>query len=88
MKSVATSVRITASSRALLSLLAEKTGRPKAQIVEEALRAWEDRVFWADVQQSFASVAESAELRAERDLWETTVADGLQSKPARRKRSR
>ena len=80
MESIATSVRITAAANALLSDLAEKTGKSKAQIVEEALRDWEDRVFWAEVQSAF-SRPESDELRRERELWESTVADGLEKKP-------
>jgi predicted transcriptional regulator len=79
MENIATSVRITAT--ALLSALAGKTGKSKAQIVEEALRDWEDRMFWTEVQQAFAASAESAGLRAERELWDRTVADGLESAP-------
>jgi predicted transcriptional regulator len=77
MENIATSVRITATANALLSALAGKTGKSKAQIVEEALHDWEDRMFWTEVQQSFAASAESAELRAERELWDSTVPDGL-----------
>jgi len=78
MESIASSVRITAAANALLSSLARKTGKSKAQIVEEALRDWEDRMFWDQVQQAFAA-PESHELRAETDLWDRTVADGLTS---------
>jgi hypothetical protein len=67
MESIATSVRITAAANALQSSLARKTGKPKAQIAEEALRDWEDRVFWAEVQQAFAN-PEPDELRAEREI--------------------
>ncbi|HEY4361744.1 MAG TPA: ribbon-helix-helix protein, CopG family [Bryobacteraceae bacterium] len=77
METIATSVRITATANALLSALAGKTGKPKAQIVEEALRQWEDKMFWMEVQQAFASTPESPELRAERELWDRTVSDGL-----------
>jgi hypothetical protein len=83
MENIATSVRITATANALLSLLARKTRKPKAQIVEEALRQWEDRIFWAEVQSAFAEL----ELRAERELWETTVKDG-RGEPRDRKRPR
>ena len=37
----------------------------------------EDRMFWDEVQSAFAAVPESDELRAERELWEGTVQDGL-----------
>ena len=77
MENMATSVRITATANSLLSALAGKTGKPKAQIVEEALRHWEDTMFWAEVQSAFADAPESDEPRAERELWECTVRDGL-----------
>lgn len=77
MENIATSVRITATANALLSDLAGRTGKSKAQVVEEALRDWEDRMFWADVQHAFAAGPETEELRAERELWECTVLDGL-----------
>ena len=76
MESIATSVRITAAANALLSSLASKTGKPKAQIVEEALRDWEDRMFWAEVQQAFVN-PQPDEFRAERELWDRTVSDGF-----------
>lgn len=86
MENVATSVRITPAAHAVLSNLADKTGKSKAQIVEEALRDWEDRVFWAEVHSAFAA-PESEELRVERELWDSTVGDGLKRKPSG-KRSR
>jgi len=88
MENIATSVRITATANAMLSKLADKTGKSKAQVVEEALRDWEDRIFWAEVHAAF-SVPESAELQRERQLWERTAADGLERPPrANRKRGR
>jgi predicted transcriptional regulator len=81
MGNIATSVRITAAANTLLSTLAGKTGKSKAQIVEEALRDWEDRIFWTEVQQSFAASPESDGLRAERELWDSTVSDGLPAAP-------
>jgi predicted transcriptional regulator len=79
MENMATSVRITPAASALLSALAGKTGKSKAQIVEEALRDLEDRLFWTDVRQAFAAGPESEELRAETELWESTVADGFRA---------
>src|SRR6266849_231030 len=84
MENIATSIRITADANALLSDLAVRTGKPKAQIVEEALRHWEDRIFWSAVQYAFAATPEPDELRAERELWERTVGDGLLENEARR----
>jgi hypothetical protein len=40
------------------------------------LRDWEDK-FWDEVLSQFAAEPESGELRAERELWECTVRDGL-----------
>ncbi len=60
-----------------VTALAAKTGKSKAQIVEEALRNLEDRVFWTEVQQSFASGPESDALRAETELWASSVPDGF-----------
>jgi hypothetical protein len=77
MERIATSVRIASAANALLSELAVRTGKAKAQVLEEALRDWEDRMFWTDVQLAFAAAPESDELRAERKLWERTVSDGL-----------
>ncbi len=51
---MATSVRITSTASVLLSSLAGRTGKSKAQIVEEALRDLEDRLFWTEVRQAFA----------------------------------
>ena len=90
MEGVATSVRITAAANALLTALAGKTGKPKSQILEEALRDWEERTFWADVQRAFAAGPEADELRAERELWDRTASDGFSPveapPPARRPR--
>ena len=37
----------------------------------------EDRMFWDEVHSALAALPESDELRAERELWECTVGDGL-----------
>jgi hypothetical protein len=36
-------------------------------------------MFWTEVQQAFAASPESEDLRAERELWESTVADGFKA---------
>ena len=77
MENVATSIRINAAANALLTQLAARTGKSKAEIVEQALREWEERTFWAGVQSAFTA-PEPEQLRVERELWERTVADGLQ----------
>jgi predicted DNA-binding protein len=75
MENIARSVRITADADSLLTTLAGKTGKPKAQIVQEALKVLEDRIFWSEVQTAFESGSEAA---SETELWDTTVADGFE----------
>lgn len=77
MESIAKSVRITADADALLGTLAGKTGKSKAQIIQEALHNLEDRIFWAEVQSAFANG--SGEMAAETELWESTVPDGFEN---------
>jgi predicted DNA-binding protein len=60
----------------LLNDLSSKLGRPKAQVVEQALAALEDRLFWTELHEAYAA-GESAELKEEREIWDTAVADGL-----------
>lgn len=76
MENVASSVRITNHANRLLSELSSKLGRPKAQVVEEALAALEERLFWTAVHDAYSAV-ESPEAREEREIWDTTVGDGL-----------
>ena len=76
MSNATSSVRITPTANELLDQLSSMLSQPKAQIVEEALRLLEERIFWSEVQQAFAA-PESEEMRAERLLWDTTVSDGL-----------
>ena len=74
MQNVATSVRINGDAAAILSNLASKLCRPKAQIIEMALRDLEDRTFWPDVQRAFENLAddpsESIQTQAEIGIWE------------------
>jgi len=74
-----TSVRINAAAKALLTELVGKTGKPKAQVIQEALRDWEERIFWAEVQSAFAAAREPDEFSAETKLWDSTLGDGLMS---------
>ena len=76
MSKVISSVRITPGANDLLNRLAVKLCQPKALVIEEALQTLEERVFWREVQEAFAR-AESTEMRAERELWDSTTNDGL-----------
>ena len=74
MQNVATSVRINGDALESLSNLAAKLGQPKAQIIERALKELEEKIFWADVHRAFeqtiADPAESAQQKAEFELWD------------------
>jgi predicted transcriptional regulator len=76
MPTVASNLRITLDANRILTGLAERLSRPKAQVIELALRQFDDRLFWADVQKAFAE-GESPEMAAERELWDTATPDGL-----------
>jgi len=76
MAKVISSVRITPLANQRLSRLAARLKQPKAQVIEAALKALEERIFWRSVQESFAQ-GESIEMRLERELWDSTVSDGL-----------
>jgi predicted transcriptional regulator len=76
MSSAASSVRITSTANHRLNQLAEKLGQPKARVIEKALDILEERVFWREVQHAFAGT-ETGQSKAERELWDSTVNDGL-----------
>lgn len=76
MSNAASSVRITSTANHLLDQLADKLGQPKARVIEEALAILEERVFWQEVQSAFAG-EETEQSQAERELWSSTVNDGL-----------
>ena len=76
MPNVIASVRITPAAHHRLNHLASKLRRPKSQLIEEALEILEEHVFWREVQDAFAR-GEPKEMRAERELWDSTATDGL-----------
>ena len=76
MPSVATNIRITPEANRLLTGLAQRLSPPRAQVIELALRQFDDRFFWADVQKAF-SEEETPEMTAERGLWNRTASDGI-----------
>lgn len=80
MSAAASSVRITPASGEMLDRLAGKLSQAKAQVIEEALRLLEERIFWVEVQTAFAD-GQPAEIRTEQDLWDRTVNDGLATEP-------
>lgn len=76
MANATSSVRITPKANDLLDRLSGKLSQAKAQVIEEALQLLEERIFWSEVQDAF-SRGESEEMRAERELWDSTSNDGL-----------
>lgn len=81
MQSATSSVRVSAISYAILDNLASQTGQSRAQIVERALRELEERLFWAEVQAAYENRETVAEAKAEAEVWDCTLMDGLESYP-------
>ena len=74
-------VRISESSRELLRELARRTNSTMQNIIEEALAEYKKRLFWEQAERDFQAMREEpavweAEV-AEREIWDTTLRDGL-----------
>jgi predicted transcriptional regulator len=76
MGNVATSVRVNGDAHAALERISASTKQSKSEIIEQALRELEERMFWQEVHDAYAK-PESAEMKAERKLWDKTVGDGM-----------
>jgi predicted transcriptional regulator len=76
MENVATSVRIAGDANGILSKLAAKLGKSKAQVIETALKELEERIFWAEVKGAFEHISsdpeEAGRQKAEIELWDQT----------------
>ena len=57
MENIATSVRIAGDAIDVLSKLSDKLGKPKAQVIERALKEMEERIFWDEVSLAFDRIA-------------------------------
>lgn len=81
MENIATSVRITSDANVVATALAQRMGASKARVIEVALRALEERLFWDDVKAAYAGLAEDAaslaRYREEIADWDGTLQDGL-----------
>jgi predicted DNA-binding protein len=79
MADVATSVRIPADANNVLSALAAKLGKSKAQVIETALKELEERIFWAEVKAAFERTAadpqDAAAQGEESALWDRVSAE-------------
>jgi predicted transcriptional regulator len=60
MPNAATSVRITGDANVTAAALAQRLGASKAHVIEMALRALEERLFWDDVKSAYDGLAEDA----------------------------
>ena len=84
---IATSVRITSDANVVATALAQRMGASKAHVIEVALRALQERLFWDDVTAAYAGLAEDApglaRHREEIAEWDDTLQDGLSSASGR-----
>lgn len=76
-----TTVRVSEHTHELLRKLAEASGEPLAKVLERAVESYRREQFFAELNAAYARlqadpVAWKEEL-AERALWESTLADGL-----------
>lgn len=66
---MSTTIRVSERTRDRFARLADVTGRPMSQLVDEAADALERRVFFADLSSRYE------ELRADRDAWHEIEAE-------------
>jgi predicted transcriptional regulator len=75
-------IRVSRSTHALLRELADKADATMADVVDQALRDYQRRQFWADYHAAYAALqadpAASADFRREVEAWDATCADGLE----------
>ena len=75
-------VRISERTHRALSQLKRSTGRSMPALIEQAVERWQREHLLCEANAAWAAIiadpAASAEIEAERALWETTVADGLE----------
>jgi hypothetical protein len=77
----APTVSISEASHRLLKELAERTGRPVTEVLDEALDAYRRALFFDRVNAGYAELRADpeawAEHAAERQQWDATLTDGL-----------
>lgn len=74
------SVRVSQVASEKLELLAKATGKSKVAVLDEALSALEDRLFWAAMDEGYSQHGEA--IRAELAGTEGSLMDGLEGIPA------
>jgi hypothetical protein len=78
-------IRVNRSTHGRLRELAAKSGETMAEVLDRAVRDYERAQFWADYQSAYASLkgdpAAWAEFQGEAEVWDSTLADGLEDFP-------
>jgi predicted transcriptional regulator len=76
-----TTVRISESSHALLSELAERSQQSMQHVIAEALEEYRKRLFWQQARRDFEQLRSDPEAwqaeQKELAVWDQTIADGL-----------
>jgi len=79
----ASSVPISGSSHQLLKQLAAQTSKSTMEVLDEALRSYQRQLFFSRTNAGYAELRSNpeawAEHLAEREAWENTLSDGLDS---------
>ncbi|MFO0808074.1 MAG: ribbon-helix-helix protein, CopG family [Gemmataceae bacterium] len=74
-------IAVSETTRRQLQEMADRSGRPPAELLERAVAEYHARQFWAAVNAGYAALradpAAWAEEEAERRLWDATLMDGL-----------
>jgi hypothetical protein len=75
-------VRISGWAKRMLEELSARKGKKIRELVDEAVELYRRHVFLEEVNQAFAALRADpktwSEEQAERELWETTLGDGLE----------
>jgi hypothetical protein len=75
-------VRISQSTHAALRAIAEETDESMTEVLDKAIEAYRRQRFLAGLNADFAALRKNKsawdEERAERDLWDATLTDGLE----------
>lgn len=75
-----TTVRVERATRDRAAALASATGRPMIEVLDAAVRAYEDQMFWERAQAHYAAPRDDGSARAEeveRADYDGALADGL-----------
>lgn len=76
-------IRIGRSTHDLLRKLSSTSEKTMAQIVDEAVRDYRMKLFWADYHAAYEALhvdsAAWTEVQDERRVWDATLGDGLES---------